>query len=298
MSSSTLVIPLPQLIRIRSTGTDRVKFLHNFCTNDINGLVVGTSCEAFFTNVKARILAHGFILAGEDHHEIWMLPGDEDLLLSHLNRYIITEDACFESLTAGLAAMAVIGRLPVSLAHDGQRESGSWTDDAAVRCLSLHWAGQSLSLFSGPDPNIRSLQASILERGELGTSSDFERLRIRERFPLIGTDLNDDHLAPEAARDVSAICYTKGCYLGQEPIARIDAMGRINRALASVELQGESTDSVRAGQLSSFDETQSPTIGLAVVPADNIGSGETIVRTADGVVFSANIFAPRSLNGD
>jgi hypothetical protein len=75
-------------------------------------------------------------------------------------------------------------------------------------------------------------------------------------------------------------------------------MGRINRALASVELQGESTDSVRAGQLSSFDETQSPTIGLAVVPADNIGSGETIVRTADGVVFSANIFDPRSLNGD
>ena len=74
------VYPVPQLVRIRLTGADRVTFLHNFCTNDVKGLSAGQACEAFFVNVKARILAHGYVLAGEDRHEIWMLPGNSRII--------------------------------------------------------------------------------------------------------------------------------------------------------------------------------------------------------------------------
>ena len=295
MPPSPRVISLPQLIRIRATGADRAKFLHNFCTNDINGLTAGRWCEAFFVNVKARILAHGFVLAAEDHHEVWLLPGDKEQLLNHLNRYVITEDVAFESLTAECGAFAVLGTLPDSLPDAVQPEIGHWADlaNAGVRSLSCQWDGQMVSLMNGPTASADSLHSTIVEFANPGELSDFERLRIQERFPLIGRDLNDEHLAPEAARDASAICYTKGCYLGQEPIARIDAMGQVNRIFAAVELQTESSDSETAIELTSFDEAHSPAVGLAVLRADSVRTGSAIVRTPTGQVFSATILQPK-----
>lgn len=302
MSSPSVIVQLPHLIRIRASGDDRARFLHNFCTNEINGLAPGTACEAFFTNVKARILAHGLILAGDDHHEIWMLPGDEQVLLDHLNRYLITEDVQFESVTDGRATIAVIGTLPISVPGGENSQPGTWTDHAGdgaeVRCLAVQWAGQQLTLCNGVESDIRRLQASLEDAGRRGSLSDFERLRIEERFPVIGLDLGEEHLAPEAARDSSAISYTKGCYLGQEPIARIDALGKVNRALVSVELQDASGESSAVWPLSSFDDTNSPAIGLAVLPAAEIHSRLTTVRTPDGNVFSASVTEPVSLNRD
>lgn len=295
MPSSPSVISLPQLIRIRATGADRAKFLHNFCTNNINDLPAGHWCEAFFVNVKARILAHGFVLAAESHHEVWLLPGDEEQLLNHLNRYVITEDVEFESLTAECGAIAVLGTLPDSSAVAVQPEIGRWADLAhpEVRSLSCQWDSRLVSLMSGPPANVDSLHSAIIKFADSGKLSDFERLRIQERFPLIGHDLSDDHLAPEAARDASAISYTKGCYLGQEPIARIDAIGQVNRIFAAVELQTGSPDSETAIQLTSFDEAHSPAVGLAVLRADSLRSGSAIVRTPANQVFSATILQPK-----
>ena len=301
MSRSSFVITLPELIRIRATGSDRTKFLHNFCTNDISGTAAGRWREAFFTNVKARILAHGFVMASEDEHEIWMLPGDERMLLSHLNRYIITEDVVFESVTAGSAAIAVVGNTPVSVSDGMPPESGQWADvvvdDAHVRCLQSDWAGQPVALISGPRQNIRTLYSRVVETVPPGELADLERLRILERFPLIGRDLSDDHLAPEAGRNRSAICYTKGCYLGQEPIARIDAMGQVNRILAAVEIQVAVEDSESAYELSSFDDTESPAVGLAVIRTSSVSPSPMVVRTSDGRSFSAIVPQPEGVNG-
>jgi hypothetical protein len=59
----------------------------------------------------------------------------------------------------------------------------------------------------------------------------FHALRIAAGFPLYGSDITEENLAQEVGRTAQAISFTKGCYLGQEPIARIDAMGHVNRQL-------------------------------------------------------------------
>jgi hypothetical protein len=64
----------------------------------------------------------------------------------------------------------------------------------------------------------------------------FEALRIEAGFPRYGVDITDDNIAQEAGRTRQAISFTKGCYLGQEPIARLDAMGHVNRELRGVRL--------------------------------------------------------------
>ena len=105
----------------------------------------------------------------------------------------------------------------------------------------------------------------------------FEQLRIRERFPIINQDISIDNMAPEAERNPSAISYVKGCYLGQEPIARLDAMGHVNRALRCVEaatsashlLQTSilSSEGTVAGIVTSAAKVADGSIGLALILA-------------------------------
>ena len=235
LQASAVVCPLQNHICIRVTGKDRAKFLHNFCTNNVNDLAPGQFCEAFFCDVKAKILAHGYVLAGDEFHEIQMLPGDGETLLKHLDRYIITEDVVLTSLTAGRTTFAVAGPATqdVITAMDGakvQSDSGCClTDDVAV--LLTQWNDLPVAFVSvNNDAAVetwKQLTAVSTASGEVA----FHHLRILEGYPIIGTDLTSDHLAPEADRNSIAISYAKGCYLGQEPIARLDAMGHVNRKL-------------------------------------------------------------------
>jgi folate-binding protein YgfZ len=64
-----------------------------------------------------------------------------------------------------------------------------------------------------------------------------EIARLEAGFPWFGIDITADNLAPEVGRDKQAISYVKGCYLGQETIARIDALGHVNRLLVGVAIE-------------------------------------------------------------
>jgi folate-binding protein YgfZ len=70
----------------------------------------------------------------------------------------------------------------------------------------------------------------------IGDTNQFHMRRIAAGFPLFGSDITEDNLVQEVGRTSLAISFTKGCYLGQEPIARIDAMGHVNRILCRLKL--------------------------------------------------------------
>ena len=294
------IVPLPALIRIAVEGQDRARFLHNFCTNNVNQLPSGSVCEAFFGNVKARVLAHGLILAGESRHEIWMLPGNEEGLLDHLNRYIVTEDVALTSLTASHAAFAVIGPDNRALPAVSFPNDNCWNDisitGSSIRCLSTRWNDVPLYLLTCDRDSAVAVWTTFSDLASPAGMTVLDRLRILERFPLVGQDLSDDHLIPEAGRNEKAISYVKGCYLGQEPIARIDAMGQINRVLAAVELKEETVDTDSAAELTSFSDVVDSAIGLGIVRAVAAGE-EIIVRSVIGRVYSARIIDPGLLSG-
>ena len=66
----------------------------------------------------------------------------------------------------------------------------------------------------------------------------FDAARIEWGFPLVGHDISDANLPQEIARDKLAISFTKGCYLGQETVARIDALGHVNKTLVGLRFAG------------------------------------------------------------
>jgi folate-binding protein YgfZ len=226
-------------VRIIVRGADRAKFLHNFCTNNIKAMTPGQLLEAFFVNVQAKVLAHGYVAAFESHHEIWMVPGDPNALVKHLSRYVISEDVHVE-LAEGVTKIFRV--VAASGGDSGSVTSGCLSQangSIEVHSIWFNWASVSLAVFGGSEQVCR-VTREITALYKQIDSAEVEQLRIKERFPIVGTDITMENLAPEADRNLLAISYTKGCYLGQEPIARIDALGHVNKSLKLVRLRSES----------------------------------------------------------
>ncbi len=226
---------------IEITGADRASFLHNFCTNHIKGLATGRGCEAIVTSIKGRILFHVLVYAGIDSLWVETEPGYGPALIAHLDQYIITEDVQLADRTEEIGQMYLSGAgvegllsrvfdTPVTLPanHNQILHEG---------VLVRHWGfgaapGVSLVVSQGA---LDSWRSKLLAAGAIEDSHEiFEALRIENGFPKHGVDLTEDNLAQEANRTKLAISFTKGCYLGQEPIARIDALGHVNRLLCGV----------------------------------------------------------------
>jgi glycine cleavage system aminomethyltransferase T len=76
-------------------GKDRQKFLNGFCTADVLNLKPGEGCEAFLTNIKGKVVGHGFLFAGED--SLWLETTSDSVqpIMGHLSQYIISEDVDF-----------------------------------------------------------------------------------------------------------------------------------------------------------------------------------------------------------
>ena len=101
----------------------------------------------------------------------------------------------------------------------------------------VDWLDSPTWLLSIPAAQRDEVQRTLTQAGaQLATEDEFHSSRIAAGFPIYGIDITEENLAQEVGRTALAISFTKGCYLGQEPIARIDAMGHVNRQLCRLEL--------------------------------------------------------------
>ena len=233
--------------QLELTGADRAKFLHNFCTNNILLLKPGQGCEAFCTNVKGRVVGHVFVFCDTDSLWLETVPNAQETLRAHLERYIITEDVQLHDRGAQY------GELLVSGPRSAERLNQLGLNTGALGLLEhkkIEHAGESISirrvdflaqpgfLLSCARENLAPLWRQLVGGGiRPAGSTALEVLRIEAGMPLYGIDITDENLAQEVGRTRQAISFTKGCYLGQEPIARIDALGHVNRELRGLRLQ-------------------------------------------------------------
>jgi len=125
---------------------------------------------------------------------------------------------------------------------------------------------------AGPDANavVEALLAAGAVRCE---SSAVESARLEAGVPLFGLDITSENLPQEVARDKQAVSFTKGCYLGQETVARIDAIGHVNRLLVGLK----------------FDRPQVPASGTAILV------GDQTVGHVTSAAWSPRLSAPLAL---
>ena len=194
---------------VEATGPDAGKFLQSFCTNDVLKLADGDSCEAMFTDVKAHVIAYTWVARrAEDAYTVLLGSDRAGALATHLDRYLIREQVELSTRTSLAVAIGP--------------SAGDFPLAAFGPTVSAHLDSQTHAAGGG----------SPL------TAEEFTRLRIQLGVPLDGVDVDERNLPQEVDRNDQAISFTKGCYLGQEPVARIDALGRVNWLLRRLEIDG------------------------------------------------------------
>ncbi len=231
--------------QIELTGADRASFLHNLCTNEVRRLAPGTGREAFFTTVQGKTLGHGLIYVGDESLVLDTVEEQNERLLKHLDHYLVCEQVELHDRSARWGELLVSGAAIERVEHLAETALAA-EPLANARCQLAGvpvWLRRA-SLISSTDllisACIESLPTVCAKLAEAGWQPSgrkaFEAARIEWGFPWYGVDLTDANLPQELARDAQAISFVKGCYLGQETVARIDALGHVNKSLVGVGL--------------------------------------------------------------
>lgn len=260
------------------TGADAVSILHKFCTNDVLNLPVNRGCEAFVLDSKGQIQFYALIHRRPNGLFV-ELPADPTVpdvaagFAKFVGRYVIVEKVEFhdqasqvaELFIAGIDAEAVVEAALEVVAPSGALE--------AVPCPKL---GEGAWLACGTQANVPNFtlfaetaaceiaQAMLSAAGAIPRDiAWYDALRIAAKFPLLGRDILEKALPQEIDRNARTLNFRKGCYLGQETVARLDAMGHVNKALTLLRLE----------------PTGTPSSDLAFAPAagPELRSGEQVV---------------------
>jgi folate-binding protein YgfZ len=235
--------------QIELTGADRAKVLHGLCTNDINRLAPGDGCEAFLTNVQGKTTGYVNVFCTEQSLIIDTSPGLATEIIPALDRYIIREDVTLvdrssqwgEVLVSGSQAKGLIESEFVGSVPPRQIGIGEGTiGDLQVQLRRLAYTSPACFVICCDAARVAALIAWLQRSSAVECSRDaVDTARIEMGVPIYGQDVTIDNLPQELARNELAISFTKGCYLGQETVARIDALGHVNRRLLGLRFSGE-----------------------------------------------------------
>ncbi len=222
--------------KIKVVGRDRLRFLQGMLTNDVKVLEPGNGAHALFLDVKGHIHADMKIYAFTDHVLLILQHYLVEKLMMGLDRYIMSEDVRISDVTGDLCMIQILGPDSVSfLESKGIQELPANLYDH--RTISI--AGHDCSLIRLPSgfavlaPTSAAPEILTYWDGPLIGARAFEVFRIESGLPLMYRDMDETNF-PQEVGLTGALNFLKGCYLGQETMARIDAQGHVNRHLVGI----------------------------------------------------------------
>ncbi len=271
-----VAVDRPDLATIALRGADVLRYLHAVCTQDTVGLRQGDAAEALLLSPKGRI-EFAFRLAVLADGVLLDTDGDAaPALAERLARFVFRYDVTVAEPARG--AVSLLGP-----AADGALRAAGLPVPGGSSLAPRSTGGLGLVVHRttvGVDlvgPDAPGAAASIERAGvATGPAELWELVRVERGLPRAGRELTDDVLAEEAGLLGSHVHLDKGCYPGQETVARVHNLGQVQRRLAGLRfgpggLPAPPTDLVtddgrRAGQLRSVvDHPELGPIGLAYV---------------------------------
>ncbi|HAN98515.1 MAG TPA: hypothetical protein DCQ98_14260 [Planctomycetaceae bacterium] len=302
---------LPPLTLVELSGADAGTHLHRFCTQDLRAVAPGGGREAMFLDAKGKLTAHGIVLRTADR---WWFLGDAGQgarLAAHLDRYVIREEVRIADLgdaRIGVLIRSSSGWNEPTAATLPDLASGAamiaMSEDEALLIVRDGRFGADGVIVIGTRDAIDALTGVWDQAGNGRLSDgDVERARIEAGWPRFGVDVDAGYLAQELDRDRTAISFVKGCYLGQETVARIDALGHVNRKITPVRIERGAIDvpaelfagDAPAGRLTSrvsIDGAETG-IGLATLKIGAAKPG-TVLRTEVDSAVRITVIDPAS----
>jgi tRNA-modifying protein YgfZ len=220
---------------IAVAGPDAVEFLQGQVTNDVEALEPGDGCYALLLNPKGKILAEMRVLS-RSPEELWLVTEQDEAVLSHLTTYKIGRQVDVSRRSA--AVKSLIGpRVPEVVGAEAPRSECA-SAEAILAGTEVVLVATDLGVDVIHDP-ARSdlLEDELASRGvERVGEQPADVLRIERGRPRYGSDMTSDNFPGELGLEERAVSFTKGCYVGQEPVARMHYKGHPNRHLRGIEL--------------------------------------------------------------
>ena len=238
---------------IEVTGADRAAFLHTLLTNDIKRLASGGGCLAALLTPSAKLVATLLVLA--DTEALWLLCDRPRLepLMQALDRYHFSEQVGFTHHAGRHAVFALQGPRTFALLGSRLGTTGSLASPgdhvtAPLEGAPIRWVRQTLTGDLGALGICDAAEKERLWRvvSERGREDGLRRVgaealdiaRIEAGLPRFGVDMDEDTLLPETGLETVLASETKGCYIGQEIVARMQTYGSASKKLMGLVLDG------------------------------------------------------------
>ncbi len=278
--------------RLQVSGDDRLRFLHNQSTNNFNILQPGQGCDTVFITSTARTLDLTTAYLTENAVLLLISPNRRQQLLDWLDRYLFPMDRVqIKDITATTATFSLLGpnshqfleKVGINALERQPYASHQWVENKKVRVAvgsGLATPGYTLIVEA---KQAAPLWDEFIKAGAIPMGDRlWEQLRIEQGRPAPDFELTEDY-NPLEARLLQTISYEKGCYIGQETIARLNTYKGVKQQLWGIRLSGVAEPGTpitqgeeKVGKLTSFTQTDSGYLGLGYIRTKAGGVGLTV----------------------
>ena len=297
--------------RLLIRGKDRVEFVQRMCTNDARNVGPDSGVAAVLTNAKGRIVDVVRIVARGDDLVLLGSDGAAARLRDWLSKFIVMEELSIDDAAGELASLlafgphaeaAVASVVGVQLSKKaGGFAVATGTFDGATVTV----AGAGEAPFHGlellvPSDRAGALFSKLADAGlaPIGEAA-WNQVRIEAGIPLAGRELTEN-VNPLEASLIAAVSFTKGCYIGQEVVARLNSYSKVQRQLVGVKFPasvdpaavneifwdllrvGNATSAVRSPRLDA-------TVALAFIKSDYTKPGTPVYTVRAGERFEGTL---------
>ncbi|MDA7915704.1 hypothetical protein N9B94_00545 [Verrucomicrobia bacterium] len=308
IAKSSGIIDLSTRSRICVIGEDRTRFLHGQVTNDIKGLPTWSGSYAALVNGKGKFETDLHVIVLENELLLDFEPDLTEQIIKRLDTYVIADDVEMVDVAPHYGLFHIAGPLALKSVQGVFNNCFDNANDSTV--LKTNFDEGEVYLYQhqrfgipgvdvfAPDAQKEAIYSALCKAcadsgGGKVQDTAFNAHRIESGVPRFGIDMDSSNLAPEAGITDRAISYAKGCYIGQEVIARIRTYGKVTKALRGLVLTGEGlppskseifNEDKKVGYLTSV--LDSPKIGSAIAlgyvrkECNDIGQS-LVVKTPD-----------------
>lgn len=265
MSDPMLIPERRDLVWFR--GPDAIRFLNDLISQEIAVLDPGTVVRSFLLGPRGKLDHVLWVLRAEDGAGLVTDGGRGEELATTLGRYRIRVEVEISDPETGALVL-----------DEGVVGPGAWAEDGAAIRAGLPWNGPPLTFLLGVEP------AYPLMAGE-----EWERVRIEALEPRFGQDVDDATIPQETGLVSSSVDFDKGCFLGQELVARIDSRGHVNRHLRALRLTeapaGTGAEIVAGDKTVGTLTSLAGNVGLALIRREVSPGDEVMIGDVPAVVL-------------
>jgi tRNA-modifying protein YgfZ len=217
------------------SGADASSFLQSIVSQDLDPISDGGGAHSLMLSPQGKLdVDFRALRVGDD----WWLDTEADFgprLAASLTRFRIRVQVEIDDRTATTGLVSVVGEL----AMDVPDAEHAYVAHGALRAIRTDWDGTPGVDLLGPADEVAAALSALDAAIVRWSSAEFEAFRIELGIPRLGIDIDDALIPQEAFLEQDAVSFTKGCFIGQELVCRIDTRGHVNRYLRRLRIDGD-----------------------------------------------------------